>query len=145
MDRNHAIELLQQIILENSLPRTDMALFGLLCPYCGKSDRIHGLEAPQRLNGTLAHDALLRYAEFAHLSKVAPGFLTLAPQCINGCRVAFTGGFVRVGQFRAQLRGEPQALRDVTRLQCPHLGRIFGRQGRRWRTRRGLGKRCRAE
>jgi hypothetical protein len=83
MDRNHAIELLQQIILENSLPRTDMALFGLLCPYCGKSDRIHGLEAPQRLNGTLSQDALLRYAELWENLAAAEEGLGLCQFCRN--------------------------------------------------------------
>jgi hypothetical protein len=83
MDRNRAIEFLQQIILENSLPRTDMALFGLLCPYCGKSDRIRGLEAPQRLNGTLAQDVLLRYAEIWETLAAAESGLGLCQFCRN--------------------------------------------------------------
>jgi hypothetical protein len=87
MDRNHAIELLQQIILENSQPRTNMALFGLLCPYCGKSDRIHELEAPQRLNGTLAHDALLRYAELWETLAAAEAGLGLCQFCRNVLRL----------------------------------------------------------
>jgi hypothetical protein len=63
MDRNHAAELLRQFILEHDLPRTELALFGIRCPYCGKSDRIHGLEAPGRVTGCLPDEAVARYTE----------------------------------------------------------------------------------
>lgn len=46
MDPRHALETLEKLIIENGLPRTDMALFGVSCPYCGKSDRIRPLEPP---------------------------------------------------------------------------------------------------
>jgi len=83
MDRNHAVELLQQLILEQGLPRTDMALFGILCPYCGKSDRILGLEAPQRLNGAIPHDAIARYAELWRTLAAAEERLGLCKFCRN--------------------------------------------------------------
>ena len=44
------IERFKQIILELGLPRQDYALFGLRCPYCGKSDRINPLETPDELD-----------------------------------------------------------------------------------------------
>lgn len=87
MDRNHALDLLQQFVLEHGLPRTEMALFGTLCPYCGKSDRIHALEAPRRLNGTLSQDALLRYAELWKTLAAADEGLGLCQFCRNFLRL----------------------------------------------------------
>ena len=39
----------KQIVIENDLPQTDVALYGIRCPYCGKSDRIRELESPEKL------------------------------------------------------------------------------------------------
>jgi hypothetical protein len=83
MDRNHAAELLKQFILAHDLPRTDMALFGILCPYCGKSDRICGLEAPPRLNGTIPPEAVVRYAELWRTLVAAEERLGLCKFCQN--------------------------------------------------------------
>ena len=49
METNKAVEVLKTIILTHDLPQTDMALFGIKCPYCGKSDRIRELEEPGAL------------------------------------------------------------------------------------------------
>ena len=49
MDINAAVEELKTFVLEHGLPQTDMALFGIMCPYCGKSDRIRQLEEPDAL------------------------------------------------------------------------------------------------
>ena len=46
-----AIERYRQLIRELGLPKKDFALFGLRCPYCGKSDRINRLEKPGELEG----------------------------------------------------------------------------------------------
>jgi hypothetical protein len=43
------IERYRQLIRELGLPKQDFALFGLRCPYCGKSDRINRLEKPEEL------------------------------------------------------------------------------------------------
>lgn len=43
------IEGYRQLIRELGLPQQDFALFGLRCPYCGKSDRINRLEKPEEL------------------------------------------------------------------------------------------------
>lgn len=40
----------KQIVIENDLPQTDVALYGIRCPYCGKSDRIRELESPEKLS-----------------------------------------------------------------------------------------------
>jgi len=50
------IEQLKLFILENSLPMKDLALFGILCPLCGKTDRIRELENPQELQGLLSSE-----------------------------------------------------------------------------------------
>jgi hypothetical protein len=39
--------------MEHGLPLTDMALFGIRCPYCGKSDRVRQLESPDELENDL--------------------------------------------------------------------------------------------
>ena len=49
METNEAAEVLKTFVLTNGLPQTDMALFGIKCPYCGKSDRIRELEEPDAL------------------------------------------------------------------------------------------------
>ena len=50
MEINEAAEKLKTFVLTNGLPKTDMALFGIKCPYCGKSDRIRELEEPDALS-----------------------------------------------------------------------------------------------
>ena len=49
MDTNEAAEVLKTFVLMHGLPQTDMALFGIKCPYCGKTDRIRELEEPDVL------------------------------------------------------------------------------------------------
>lgn len=43
------VEKLKNLILDLALPRTDVVLFGVICPYCGKNDRIRRLEPPEEL------------------------------------------------------------------------------------------------
>jgi hypothetical protein len=50
LEINEAAEKLKTFVLTNGLPKTDMALFGIKCPYCGKSDRIRELEEPDALS-----------------------------------------------------------------------------------------------
>lgn len=56
MARNEDIEQLRQFVMEHGLPTTDMAMFGVMCPYCGKSDRIRTLESPEKLERDLPGD-----------------------------------------------------------------------------------------
>jgi hypothetical protein len=58
---NEAVEELKKFVLEHSLPKTEMALFGILCPYCGKSDRIRQLENPQALTGKIESENMAIY------------------------------------------------------------------------------------
>ncbi len=43
------VEKLKNLILDLALPRADLVLFGVICPYCGKNDRIRRLEPPEEL------------------------------------------------------------------------------------------------
>ena len=61
METNEAVEELKKFVLEHSLPKTEMALFGILCPYCGKSDRIRQLENPQALAGKIESENMAIY------------------------------------------------------------------------------------
>ena len=49
MDEWEEIERVRAIVVELGLPRHDFVLFGVMCPYCGKSDQIHKLEDPSEL------------------------------------------------------------------------------------------------
>ena len=61
MESNEAVEELKKFVLEHGLPKTEMALFGILCPYCGKSDRIRQLEDPQALTGKIESENMSLY------------------------------------------------------------------------------------
>ncbi|UCH20479.1 MAG: hypothetical protein JSU83_18335 [Deltaproteobacteria bacterium] len=59
-----AVDELKRIIIEQGLPKTDMALYGILCPYCGKSDRIRKLESPGELQIQMNPRDLAIYRHF---------------------------------------------------------------------------------
>jgi len=61
LETNEALEELKKFVLEHGLPKTEMALFGILCPYCGKSDRIRQLEDPQALTGKIESENMAVY------------------------------------------------------------------------------------
>jgi len=87
MDCNQAVEDLKHFILEHDLPDTDVALFGVLCPYCGKSDRIRELEVPGRLGSRFRADAAARYAELWSTLIGANGSLGVCKFCRNVLRL----------------------------------------------------------
>ena len=62
MNTWETVEELKKLVIGLGLPVTDMALFGIRCPYCGKSDRIRQLEAPDDLTGTMDSENLETYA-----------------------------------------------------------------------------------
>ena len=63
MSNNEVIQKLQQFVIEHGLPKTDMALFGIRCPYCGKSDRIRELEEPDELQEGMDPEEFKKYEE----------------------------------------------------------------------------------
>ncbi len=63
MEINEAVQKLQQFVIDHGLPKTDMALFGIKCPYCGKSDRIRQLEDPDELEEDIDPEDIKKYTE----------------------------------------------------------------------------------
>jgi hypothetical protein len=83
LENHEAIQNLKSLIIENDLPRTDMALFGIKCPYCGKSDRIHRLEPPHALARSLNSTRLSQYADlWQRLDSLQAG-LGVCKFCLN--------------------------------------------------------------
>jgi len=58
------IEDLRNFVMEHDLPATEIALFGVKCPYCGKSDQIRKLEPPEDLHRVVDAKALAAYSAF---------------------------------------------------------------------------------
>ncbi len=83
MERNDAVEQLKALAIAHGLPETDMALFGVFCPYCGKSDRIRPLEPPDQLEVDLGPEDMSSYRRL--WSRLAPSDQTLAvcKFCLN--------------------------------------------------------------
>lgn len=88
MNTYEAAEALRQLVLAHDLPHTDMTLFGMRCPYCGKSDRIRQLEQPRDVSGGLSEEEKARYGEmFARLA-ANNGGLGVCKFCHNPLRLA---------------------------------------------------------
>ncbi|MGD8263525.1 MAG: hypothetical protein PVG70_19300 [Desulfobacterales bacterium] len=83
METNEAFEELKKFVLGNGLPKMDMALFGILCPYCGKSDRIRQLEEPDTLKGQIDSENIAMYTTlWKHLVR-SNGRLGVCKFCQN--------------------------------------------------------------
>ena len=92
MEKIEAMLGIRHFVMEHDLPRTDMALFGIKCPYCGKSDRIRQLETPEELHGDLVNSDLEHYARlWRSLVKedVALGFCKF---CFNVLKLGLDNG-----------------------------------------------------
>jgi len=63
LNKNEAVDRLKSFAIRLGLPQTDMALFDIKCPYCGKSDRIRTLENPEELKNGIDPDDLRQYSE----------------------------------------------------------------------------------
>jgi hypothetical protein len=74
---------LKQFVIDHALPKSDMALFGIKCPYCGKSDRIRPLETPADLPGRLDPDGLKTYTELWGTLSLPDGSLGVCKFCHN--------------------------------------------------------------
>lgn len=86
MDLWERIERLQALVMEMGLPRREMAYFGVVCPYCGKSDRIHRLEEPSELD-PVPDEYRQAWVEFAR-----GGELVLCKFCRQVLRLERGGG-----------------------------------------------------
>ena len=83
MEMNQAVEKLKMFVLKHGLPRTDMALFGILCPYCGKSDRIRELEEPNALKEKMDAKHMAIYLELWEQLTRSNGSLGVCKFCQN--------------------------------------------------------------
>jgi len=85
------IEKLQRIVFEAGLPRQDRALYGLKCPYCGKSDRIRELEPAQALEGALDLSVLSVYKEILCRLALPGSELGVCKFCQSPLRIPSAG------------------------------------------------------
>ncbi len=83
MEINEAVEELKTFVLKYGLPQTDMALFGIMCPYCGKSDRIRQLEEPDALNEKIDSENMAIYFSLWEKLTRANGSLGVCKFCQN--------------------------------------------------------------
>ena len=83
MSNNEVIQKLQQFVIEHGLPKTDMALFGIRCPYCGKSDRIRELEEPDELQEGMDPEEFKKYEELWKNLTQSKGSLGVCKFCLN--------------------------------------------------------------
>ncbi|MBR9979958.1 MAG: hypothetical protein KFF50_02920 [Desulfatitalea sp.] len=83
MEALEATETLKALIIENNLPRTDIALFGIKCPYCGKSDRIRQLERPDDLSDKVDSAILQEYAKIWQRLNPSSARLGVCSFCLN--------------------------------------------------------------
>ena len=79
MNTYERVQALREFVIDQALPKSDMALFGIKCPYCGKSDRVRKLESPADLTGGLDPDRLQRYMQLW-------GYLTLTGGALGVCK-----------------------------------------------------------
>jgi hypothetical protein len=82
------IEKLRKFLIEAGLPQTDRALFGVKCPYCGKSDRIRELEPPQMLEGELEINMLTDYTHSWNCFAMHGSVLGVCKFCLNPLRIS---------------------------------------------------------
>jgi hypothetical protein len=83
LDIFESLEKLKALILECGLPHTVFALFGIKCPYCGKSDRIHRLEAPEALADVVDSGKLRKYGEIWREVNPSGSQLGICKFCLN--------------------------------------------------------------
>ena len=83
METNEAAEELKTFVLMHGLPQTDMALFDIKCPYCGKSDRIRELEEPDALNQKMDSKNMAIYFNLWNQLARSNGSLGVCKFCQN--------------------------------------------------------------
>lgn len=83
MGTNAAVEEMKTFVLTNGLPQTDMALFGIKCPYCGKSDRIRELEEPDALRNRMDSNQMTIYLSLWGQLAGSNGSLAVCKFCQN--------------------------------------------------------------
>ena len=83
MDRKQALEDLKQFLINHELPKNDLALFDIKCPYCGKTDRIKLLEPPEDLLPVIDYENMETYAALWQQFAKATSVLGVCKFCLN--------------------------------------------------------------
>jgi hypothetical protein len=92
LESHASVERLKTLIITNGLPQTDMALFGIKCPYCGKSDRIHKLEPPERLPANFGVEDAVQYGDLWRRLNPEAGSLGVCKFCLNPLQLHLHAG-----------------------------------------------------
>ena len=92
METHDIIHKLQRFISDHDLPQTDIALYGIRCPYCGKSDRIRELEAPNELKGVIDPEGIMTYSGYCGALSLSKGSLGVCKFCQNPLRISVKDG-----------------------------------------------------
>ncbi len=87
MDTKQALEKLRQFLITHELPKTDVALFGVQCPYCGKSDRIRELEPPEDLTDIIDPEKIKIYTTLWKQFNPSKTVLGVCKFCLNPVRL----------------------------------------------------------
>lgn len=95
MENTEAIDKLKVLIIDNDLPQTEMSLYGIRCPYCGKSDRIRKLEPPEDLPEAIESEALKLYGDLWRQLNPSAAQLGTCKFCLNPVELILSEGRAR--------------------------------------------------
>ena len=96
VETHEAVEALKALIIEKNLPQTDVAIFGIKCPYCGKSDRIHRLESPEDLPQSVDDEDTAQYGVLWHTLNPEAALLGVCKFCHNPLELQVRAGLAKV-------------------------------------------------
>ena len=87
MQVEESVLILKRLIIDNGLPKRDLALFGIKCLYCGKSDRIRQLERPDELSGEIDPPDYKTYTDLWEHLAISGSSLGICKFCQNLLRL----------------------------------------------------------
>jgi hypothetical protein len=99
LSENDTLEELKLFTITHDLPKTDLALFGTRCPYCGKTDRIRPLESPVELSAVIHSEDLTTYEGFWNALVDSDGSIGVCKFCQNPLRIGKDGQAVPFTQI----------------------------------------------
>ena len=92
METLDIVQKLQRFIADNDLPKTDIALYGIKCPYCGKTDRIRELENPNELEGVIDSEDINTCSDCCVALSLPMGSLGVCKFCQNPLKISVKEG-----------------------------------------------------
>ena len=81
----------KRFVIDNELPQTDVALYGVRCPYCGKSDRIRELDHPDQLPQRIDSSRIQPYVLLWQTATESNAVLAICKFCQNLVRLSQDG------------------------------------------------------